>query len=121
MKKILVVDDDRLLTDFIVECLKDGSYQVETAYNGVEGLAKARAFQPDLLILDLMMPDMHGFDVCEALRKDARTFSGKILISSGKAYEVDKKAARRLGADHYLVKPFSAQELNAAVTGLLGA
>ncbi|MDE2292044.1 MAG: response regulator [Elusimicrobia bacterium] len=120
MKKILVVDDDRVMVEFMVECLQRGGYRVDTAYNGVEGLAKAREVKPDLLILDLMMPDMHGFDVCEALRQKDSDFSGKILISSGKAYEVDKKAARRMGADQYLVKPFTFEELNAAVSGLLG-
>lgn len=121
MKKILVVDDDRLMVDFIVECLKRDSYQVETAFNGAEGLAKARAFRPDLMVLDLMMPDMHGFDVCETMRKEPAFAGVKILISSGKAYEVDKKAAKRLGADEYIVKPFSVAQLLAAVSGLLTA
>lgn len=121
MKKILVVDDDRLMVDFIVQCLKHDSYSVETAFNGVEGLAKARSFRPDLLVLDLMMPDMHGFDVCETLRKDPEFGAVKILISSGKAYEVDKKAAKRLGADEYIVKPFSAEDLLKTVNGLLAA
>ncbi|MBI2363016.1 MAG: response regulator, partial [Elusimicrobia bacterium] len=95
MKRILVVDDDRLMVDFISECLKRASFVVETAFNGTEGLAKARSFAPDLMVLDLMMPDMHGFDVCEALRQDPAFAGLKILISSGKAYEVDKKAAKR--------------------------
>ena len=119
MKKILVVDDDRLMVDFIVECLKRDAFEVQTAYNGVEGLAKARAFRPDLMVLDLMMPDMHGFDVCETLRKEPDFAGVKILISSGKAYEVDKKAAKRLGADEYIVKPFSVEQLLKTVKGLL--
>ena len=69
LKKILVVDDDRLMVDFITECLKRDSYQVETAFDGASGLAKARAFRPDLMVLDLIMPDMHGFDVCETMRR----------------------------------------------------
>lgn len=121
MKKILVVDDDRLMVDFITECLKRGDFQVETATNGAEGLAKARSYRPDLMVLDLMMPDMHGFDVCETLRKDADFKDLKILISSGKAYEVDKKAAKRLGADEYIVKPFSVDQLLTMVRGLLGS
>lgn len=120
MKKILVVDDDRLMVDFICECLKRASYTVETAYNGADGLAKARTFKPHLMVLDLMMPDMHGFDVCEALRKDIPSESLKILISSGKAYEVDRKAAKRLGADEYITKPFTIDQLMTTVNGLIG-
>lgn len=121
MKKILVVDDDRLMVDFIVECLKHDAFQVETAFDGASGLAKARIFQPDLMVLDLMMPDMHGFDVCETMRKEPEFAGVKILISSGKAYEVDKKAAKRLGADEYIVKPFSVEQLLKTVKGLLAA
>lgn len=121
LKKILVVDDDRLMVDFIVECLKRDSFQVETAFDGASGLAKARAFHPDLMVLDLMMPDMHGFDVCETLRREPEFAGVKILISSGKAYEVDKKAAKRLGADEYIVKPFSTDQFLKAVKGLLAS
>ncbi len=121
MKKILIVDDDHLMVDFISECLKGDSYEVDTAFNGADGLAKARSGGHDLLILDLMMPDMHGFDVCEALRAETNFKGLKILISSGKAYDVDKKAAKRLGADGYLVKPFSVEQLMTTVRGLVGA
>ena len=121
MKRILVVDDDRLMVDFISECLKRASFSVETAFNGAEGLAKAANFAPDLIVLDLMMPDMHGFDVVESLRRDPAYSGLKILISSGKAYEVDKKAAKRLGADEYITKPFTIDQLLAAVNGLLGS
>ena len=109
------------MVDFISECLKGDSYEVDTAFNGADGLAKARSGGHDLLILDLMMPDMHGFDVCEALRAETNFKGLKILISSGKAYDVDKKAAKLMGADGYLVKPFSVEQLMSTVRGLVGA
>ncbi|MBI3297655.1 MAG: response regulator [Elusimicrobia bacterium] len=121
MKKILVVDDDRLMVDFICDCLKKASFAVETALNGADGLAKARVYKPDLMVLDLMMPDMHGFDVCEALRRDIPAEQLKIIILSAKTYEVDKKAAKRFGADAYITKPFTFDQLLAAVNGLLGS
>ncbi|MBI3297656.1 MAG: response regulator [Elusimicrobia bacterium] len=121
MKRILVVDDDRLMVEFISLCLERASYSVETAFNGVDGLAKAKSFKPDLLVLDLMMPDMHGFDVCEELRREGGPAGLKILISSGKSYEVDKKAAKRLGADGFITKPFTIEQLMAAVDGLLAS
>ena len=121
LKKVLVVDDDRMMVDFICDCLRKLPYRLEKAFNGADGLAKAQEFKPDLMVLDLMMPDMHGFDVCETLRKEPAFAGVKILISSGKAYEVDKKAAKRLGADEYIVKPFTVEQLLKTIKGLLAA
>lgn len=119
MKTVLVVDDDKEIVDFISHCLGD-RYQVHTAYDGLKGLRQARELKPDLLILDLMMPDMHGFEVCQTLRADEGLNAMKIMISSGKSYAVDRKAAQTIGADHYLVKPYTAEELLKAVQGLIG-
>ena len=122
MKKILilVVDDDQTLVDFLVAALKASGYEVAFAYGGQAGLEKAREAKPDLLILDLLMPDMHGFDVCQALRGDEDLSKMKILISSAKAYDVDKRAAERLGADGYMAKPYTADALIANVKKLVG-
>lgn len=120
MKRILVVDDDHAVVEFLVACLKHARYDVDAAYSGKQGCEKALAGKPDLVILDLMMPDMHGFDVCQALRGEGSLEATKILISSGKGYAVDKKAAKRLGADDFLTKPFSADQLMEAVRGLVG-
>jgi len=121
MKKILVVDDDQTIVDFLTVCLTDAKYDVQAALGGKEGCERAKALKPDLIILDLLMPDMHGFDVCQVLRKDRSLSGTKILVSSGKGYAVDKKSAMQLGADGYLTKPYSTDELMNAVTGLVGA
>jgi DNA-binding response OmpR family regulator len=122
MKKILilVVDDDQTLVEFLVTVLKAAGYAVEAAFGGSQGLTKARESTPDLVILDLMMPDMHGFDVCEKIRGDDKLAEAKIMISSAKAYDVDKRAAERLGADAYVPKPFTADVLIAEVEKLVG-
>lgn len=118
--RIIVVDDDARLRELLNRYLSDQGYSVRAVADGNDmnrWLARERY---DLMVLDLMMPDMHGFDVCEALRQDPAFAGLKILISSGKAYEVDKKAAKRLGADEYITKPFTIDQLMSAVNGLVG-
>ncbi len=120
MKKVLVVDDDEMIVEFLTACLKKEGYEVEQAFGGEQGYKKAVEHKPALMVLDLMMPDMHGFDVCQAVRKDRSLDDMKILISSAKGYEVDKKAAKRLGADGYINKPFPSEEFAAEVEKLIG-
>ena len=122
MKKIiLIVDDDTAIVEFLTDCLKSEGYEVSSAFDGKRGCDEAKRIKPDLIILDLLMPDMHGFEVCRTLRQDQALQSVKIMISSGKSYAVDKKAALSLGADSYLVKPYTATQLLDAVRSLIGA
>ncbi|MEK9144850.1 MAG: response regulator, partial [Elusimicrobiota bacterium] len=121
MKKIiLIVDDDHSIVEFLTDCLKSEGYEVSSAFDGKRGCDEAKRIKPDLIILDLLMPDMHGFEVCRTLRQDQALQAVKIMISSGKSYAVDKKAALGLGADSYLVKPYSASQLIDAVRSLIG-
>jgi len=120
MKTVLVVDDDKMIVEFLSESLKKAGYEVATAYGGKDGYAQAVRLKPALMVLDLMMPDMHGFDVCQTVRADRSLNSMKVLISSAKGYEVDKKAAKRLGADGYLNKPFSIEAFLGEVERLIG-
>ena len=120
-KRILVVDDDPAIVEFIVMTLQSGPYELESACDGVEALEKASAFLPDLVILDLMMPRMHGFEVCQRLRSDGKHEGVKILVTSAKAYSVDVDNAKEAGADAYLTKPYAAKGLLEKVEGLLGA
>jgi DNA-binding response OmpR family regulator len=117
---VLVVDDDPSMVELLEHCLKSAEYQVVTAVNGIEGLEAAIKEKPELLILDLLMPGMHGFDVCQKLREEATLKGMKILISSGKGYAVDIKAAKRLGADDYIVKPYEIDQLLTKVRELVG-
>ncbi|MFH2202629.1 MAG: response regulator [Elusimicrobiota bacterium] len=120
MKKVLVVDDDAMVVEFLIACLKKEGYETQEAYGGEQGYKRAVSFKPDLMVLDLMMPDMHGFDVCQTVRSDRSLNEMKVLISSAKGYEVDKKAVQRLGANGYINKPFGAEEFIKEVEGLIG-
>jgi DNA-binding response OmpR family regulator len=117
--RILVVDDDEGFVEFIAHCLSAERHEVLTAFNGRQGCEIAQKEKPDIVILDLLMPDMHGFEVCQKIRDDQRLKDTKIIISTVKSYAVDKKAALRLGADAYLTKPYSAQELLDTVKKML--
>ncbi|MDE2490978.1 MAG: response regulator [Elusimicrobia bacterium] len=120
LKRVLVVDDDdemrRLLTTIL-----SGAYEVSAAPDGAAGLELARRVRPDLVVLDLLMPRMHGFEVCRRLREDPELKGVKVLISSSKSYPHDVRTAlEETGADGYLVKPFDVDELRGRVADLLG-
>jgi DNA-binding response OmpR family regulator len=117
--KILVVDDDEAIVDYIATCLRAQRHEILTAFSGREGCRMARLHGPEVIILDLMMPDMHGFEVCQLVRKDEALKGCKIIISSGKSYAVDKKAAMSLGADLYLTKPYPPEALLEALREVL--
>lgn len=114
-EKILVVDDERPIADILKFNLEKEGYQVVTAYNGPEALRKAEEEQPDLVILDIMMPEMDGFVVCQQIR---RRSSVPIIMLTAKQEEVDKVLGLELGADDYVTKPFSPRELTARVKAL---
>jgi len=114
--KILIVEDDAsLLTTLKYNLQKDG-YNVTTAIDGAEAVETARKAKPDLIILDIMLPKMNGFEVCRILRKEMIV---PILILTAKAEETDKIVGLELGADDYVTKPFSIRELLARVRAML--
>ena len=97
-------------------------YEVSSACDGEEGLALVKELRPDVLVLDLLMPRMHGFEVCQRLRADPALKSLKILIASSKSYQNDMRSTvEETGADGYLVKPFEIGEFNRSVDKLLEA
>ncbi len=118
-KKILVVEDDPSAARLVGYTLEQQGYQVVTASNGVEGLRKAEEEEPDLLILDVMLPGLDGFEVCHRLRVEPRTAHLPILMLSAKAQEVDKETGLKLGADQYLVKPADPADILTKVESLL--
>jgi DNA-binding response OmpR family regulator len=114
--KILIVDDDKNLLEVIkYNLIKDG-YLVVLAENGSEAVEIARQEKPDLIILDVMLPGIYGFEVCRILRKE---MSVPILMLSAKTDEIDKVVGLELGADDYITKPFSIRELMARVRATL--
>jgi two-component system, OmpR family, response regulator len=114
--KILVVEDDRNLSDTLTYNLRIDGYDVVTAGDGVEALDAASREKPDLIILDLMLPKLSGFEVCRILRKDMTV---PILILTAKTDETDKIVGLEIGADDYMTKPFSLRELLARVRAML--
>lgn len=116
MKRILVVDDEPTLVATLSYNLEREGYQVLTAADGESGLSLARAERPDLIVLDLMLPGLDGFEVCRILRRE---MSAPILMLTAKTEEVDKVVGLELGADDYVTKPFSMREFLARVRALL--
>src|SRR5215467_1106853 len=111
-KTVLIVEDEQDVIDLLaVRLLKDTSYTISTATDGLSALEKARSELPWLIILDLMLPKMSGLEVCKILKGDRVTRGIPILILSAKASEADRLAGLELGADDYVVKPFSPREV----------
>lgn len=120
-KKILVVDDEIHIVQIVKFNLeKRGGYEVLTAKNGEEGLEIARSEKPDLILSDVMMPKMSGFQFCEALKKDDEIKSIPFIILTAKGQENDIKTGEDLGVDDYITKPFSPKALLEKVAEILG-
>jgi len=116
VKKILVVDDEPTLVATVKYNLEREGYSVATAADGEAALSRAREDRPDLVVLDVMLPVIDGFEVCRLLR---RTMSVPILMLTAKTDEVDRVVGLEIGADDYVTKPFSMRELMARVKALL--
>ena len=119
MAKILVVDDEPDAVELVEFNLKNAGFEVVTAADGAQALKKARAALPDLIVLDLMLPEVDGLEVCKLLRRDAATAGIPILMLTAKAAEIDRVLGLELGADDYVTKPFSPRELTLRIKGLL--
>lgn len=118
--KILVVDDEPDALELIGFNLKRAGFDVVSASDGAEALRRARDQAPNLIVLDLMLPEMDGLEVCKALRQDSTTGSIPIIMLTAKAGEIDRVLGLELGADDYVTKPFSPRELVLRVKNLLG-
>jgi len=117
--KILVVDDEPDALELIEYNLKAAGYGVTTAADGEEALKKARTAHPSLVILDLMLPEVDGLEVCKTLRREPATATIPIIMLTAKAGEIDRVLGLELGADDYVTKPFSPRELVLRVKALL--
>jgi two-component system alkaline phosphatase synthesis response regulator PhoP len=115
-KKVLVVDDDVKTVELVKLYLERDGYQVLTAYDGIEALRSARESRPDLIVLDLMLPDIDGFEVCRILRHESDV---PIIMLTARSTDQDKLTGLGLGADDYVTKPFSPKELAARVRAVL--
>ena len=118
-RPILVADDEADVLVMVSTHLASAGFKVIQAHDGADALAKARAELPALVVLDIMMPELSGFDVCRALKADARTAGIGIIMLSARDTEVDRVLSFELGADDYLTKPFSSRELVLRITSIL--
>jgi len=107
LKKILVADDEEYIRELVCTTIGLGSYEIFKAENGREALEKAREIKPDMLLLDVRMPEMTGFEVCKALKDDPETRNIYIIILSAFDLDEDKEKGKEVGANDYFVKPFS--------------
>ena len=115
-RTILVVDDEPTLRETLAEALDADGFNVVTAADGREALVKFRELRPDLLVLDLMLPELSGIEVCRIIRQESGV---PILMLTAKSAELDKVVGLELGADDYVTKPFSLRELTARIRALL--
>ena len=119
MKKILIVDDEKDLVEMISLRLSPLGYEISVAYDGAEGLAKAREIKPDLIILDLMLPKMDGYQVCRMLKFDINYKHIPIILLTARAGADDMKMGEEAGADAFISKPFKHEVLKEKIESLL--
>ena len=117
--KILVVDDEPDALELVRFVLKQAGFEVSTAADGEEALKQARATLPDVILLDIMLPEVDGLEVCKTLRRDGATAAIPIIMVTAKAAEIDRVLGLELGADDYVTKPFSPRELVLRIKAVL--
>ena len=114
--KILLVDDEKSILDLVSAYLEPEGYEIRTARDGPTGLKSARAFKPDLIVLDIMLPEMDGLEVLNQLRRESDAY---VILLTAKTEETDKVVGLSVGADDYVTKPFSPRELAARIKAAL--
>ena len=118
--KILVVDDEIYIVHILDFSLGMEGYEVLTALDGEQALEKARAEHPDLIVLDIMMPKLDGYETCKMLKADPATKDIPVILLSAKGRNVDQKVGFEVGANDYITKPFSPRKLVERINALLG-
>jgi len=119
MKKILIADDHPEVVELVRVTLEGGNYEIVDASNGKEALEKIRKMKPDLVLLDIIMPKMDGFEVCRKLRKDPQIKEIPIIMLTAKGQAVDQEKGRQIGARDYITKPFSPSALLVKIEEIL--
>jgi len=120
MKKVLIIDDKLAVVELVKATLEGEEYQIIDASDGREALEKIGKEKPDLVLLDIIMPKMDGFEVLSELKKDSRTKEIPIIVLTAKGQKLDKDKGRRLGAEDYIIKPFSPSHLLRKIEEVLG-
>lgn len=120
MAKILIVDDEPAIRFLITAVLEDEGYELFEAADGREAVTLVADVQPDLIIMDVMMPGITGYELCAKLKREPATREIVIIMLTAKGQERDRRHSEQAGADYYLRKPFSPLELSALVASILG-
>ena len=118
-RPILIIDDEPFIQRSLSYLLAREGYAVETASNGEEGLQRIRAVHPPLVFLDIMMPRMNGYEVCEQIRQDPALAATHVIMLSAKGQQIDRERGLLGGADEYMTKPFSPKEVAQRVRVLM--
>ena len=118
-KKILIADDNENIRDALTYLLEDEGYELLLAKDGADTLRKVRERKPDILFLDIMMPEINGYDVCRTIKNDPDLKSIYIIMLTAKGQVAEQERGKEVGADEYIVKPFSPMEILARVKSLL--
>jgi CheY-like chemotaxis protein len=121
MKKILVIDDERPLTELLRHVLSGNGYRVDTAFNGLEGLGKLKDFQPDLVVLDVNMPQMDGWQFLATLRASPVTRGIRVIMCTERNLIKEIERATELGAQGYIFKPFQTDRVLKKIAEVLAA
>lgn len=119
-KKILIVDDEENIVISMEFLISQAGYELQIARNGQEALDKVSSFSPDLILLDVMMPNVNGFEVCRRIRENPAWQDIQIIMLTAKGREVEVTKGLALGVNSYIIKPFSTKELMAEVKRILG-
>ncbi|MCU0896310.1 MAG: response regulator [Burkholderiales bacterium] len=120
-KRVLIADDEANIVASLEFLMEQAGFEVRVATNGREALEAAGSFAPDLVLLDVMMPEKNGYEVCQSLRQNPALAGVKIVMLSAKGRDIEVAKGLELGADAYVTKPFSTRDLVAKVREMLGA
>ncbi len=118
-KKILIADDNENIREALTYLLEDEGYSLSIAKDGAETLAKVREEHPDILFLDIMMPEVNGYDVCRIIKNDPSLKNIYVIMLTAKGQVAEQERGRAVGADEYIVKPFSPMEILSKIKDIL--
>lgn len=118
-KKILIADDNENIREALTYLLEDEGYKLWMAKDGVEALREAKNVRPDIIFLDIMMPEMNGYDVCRVIKNDPELKNTYIIMLTAKGQVAEQERGKEVGADEYIVKPFSPMEILTKIKRLL--
>lgn len=118
-KKILIADDNENIREALTYLLEDEGYNLVLAKDGADTLKKVKEFRPDILFLDIMMPEMNGYEVCQVVKNDADLKKTYVIMLTAKGQVAEQERGKEVGADEYIVKPFSPMEILNKIKNIL--